>query len=96
MNHETLSESTRNDGENPARRTQVMESPKTLPISYNEFLSKDGAPLLLETLKWCALSLHTTDIEPFYNWVYLELEWCGNILHLLDKAWDKLGGIVQH
>jgi hypothetical protein len=33
-----------------------MESPKTLPISYNESLSKDGAPLLLETLNWCALS----------------------------------------
>jgi hypothetical protein len=65
LNHETLSESTRNDGEDPARRTQVMESPKTLPISYNESLSKDGAPLLLETLNWCALSLsaHETDVE---------------------------------
>jgi hypothetical protein len=69
MNHETLSESIRNDGEDPARRTQVMESPKTLPISYNESLSKDGAPLLLETLNWCTLSLyaHETDVESSCN-----------------------------
>jgi hypothetical protein len=65
MNHENLSEITRNDGEDPARRSQVMESPKTLPISYNESLSKDGAPLLLETLNWCALylSAHETDVQ---------------------------------
>jgi hypothetical protein len=63
--HKNLSESTTNDGEDPARRTQVIESPKTLPISYNESLSKDGAPLLLETLNWCALSLsaHETKVE---------------------------------
>ena len=30
-------------------KTQVIESSTTLPISYNESLSKDGAPPLLET-----------------------------------------------
>jgi hypothetical protein len=46
-----------------------MESLETLPISYNESLSKDGVSLLLETLNWCALSLsaHETDVESPYN-----------------------------
>ena len=30
-------------------KTQVIESPKALPISYNESLSKDGTPPLLKT-----------------------------------------------
>jgi hypothetical protein len=30
-------------------KTQVIESSTALPISYNESLSKDGAPPLLET-----------------------------------------------
>ena len=30
-------------------KTQVIESSTALPISYNESLSKDGVPLLLET-----------------------------------------------
>jgi hypothetical protein len=30
-------------------KTQVIDSSTTLPISYNESLSKDGAPPLLET-----------------------------------------------
>jgi hypothetical protein len=69
LNHETLSESTRNDGEDPARRTQLIESPKSLPISYNKPLSKDGTPPLLETLNWCALSLsaHEIDVESSCN-----------------------------
>ena len=79
-------------------KTQVIESSTTRPISYNESLSKDGAPLLLETLKWCALSLstHETDVESSCNWVDLELEWCGRVLHLRDQAWDKIGGIFHH
>ena len=79
-------------------KTQVIESSTALPISYNESLSKDGAPLLLETLNWCATSLstHVTDVESSCNWVDLELEWCGRVLHLRDQAWDKLGGIFHH
>jgi hypothetical protein len=73
LNHKTLSKSTRNDGEDPARRTQVIESPKTLSISYNESLSKDGAPPLLETpngapsFSSCACGCvepSCTDVEP--------------------------------
>jgi hypothetical protein len=50
-------------------KTQVIESSMALPISYNESLSKDGAPLLLESLNLCALSLsaHETDVEPSCN-----------------------------
>jgi hypothetical protein len=50
-------------------KTQVIESSTALPISYNESLSKDGAPLLLESLNWCALSLsaHETDVESSCN-----------------------------
>ena len=79
-------------------KTQVIESSTALPISYNESLSKDGVPLLLESLNWCALSLsaHETDVEYSYNWVDLELEWCGSVLQLRDQAWDKLGGIFHH
>ena len=33
----------------PTMKTQVIESPKAMSISYNESLSKDGAPPLLET-----------------------------------------------
>ena len=79
-------------------KTQVIESSTAMPISYNESLSKDGAPLLLETLNWCALSLsaHETDVESSCNWVDLELEWCGRVLHLWDQAWDKLGEIFHH
>jgi hypothetical protein len=61
--HKTLLESTRNDGEDPVRRTQVTESPKTLPIFYNESLSKDGASLLLEIPNWCTLSLYAHEID---------------------------------
>ena len=67
-------------------KTQVIESSTALSISYNESLSKDGVPLLLESLNWCALSLsaHETDVESSYNWVDLELELCGIILQLRD------------
>jgi hypothetical protein len=65
-------------------KTQVIESSKTLPISYNKSLSKDGAPLLLESLNWCALSLSADeiDVESSYNCVDMELEWYGIVLHL--------------
>jgi hypothetical protein len=55
--------------QDPARRTQVIESPKALPITYNELPSMDGVPPLLETLNWCALSLpaQDTDVESSYN-----------------------------
>jgi hypothetical protein len=46
---ETPHEWTRSDVQGPAMKTQVIESPKALPISYNESFSKDGAPPLLET-----------------------------------------------
>ena len=79
-------------------KTQVIESSTSLPISYNESLSKDGVPLLLESLNWCALylSAHEIDVESSCNWVDLELEWCGRVLHLQDQAWDKIGGIFHH
>ena len=79
-------------------KTQVIESSTALPISYNESLSKDGAPLLLKSLNWCTLSLsaHETDVESSCNWIDMELEWCGRVLHLRDQAWDKLGGIFHH
>jgi hypothetical protein len=50
-------------------KTHMIESSTTLPISYNESLSKDGAPLLLESLNWCALSLsaYEIDVESSYN-----------------------------
>jgi hypothetical protein len=50
-------------------KTEVIESSTALPISYNESLSKDGAPLLLESLNWCTLSLsaHETDVESSCN-----------------------------
>jgi hypothetical protein len=53
-----------NDGEELSRRTQVIESPKTMPTTYNELPSMDGVPPLLETQKWCTLSLpaHTMDL----------------------------------
>jgi hypothetical protein len=38
-------------------KTQVIESSTALPISYNESLSKDGVPLLLESLNRCTLPL---------------------------------------
>ena len=46
---ETPHEWTRSDVQGLAMKTQVIESPKALLISYNESLSKDGAPPLLET-----------------------------------------------
>jgi hypothetical protein len=65
LSHKTILESTRSDVQDPAMETQVTKSSTALPISYNESLSKDGAPLLLESLSWCALSLsaHETDVE---------------------------------
>ena len=50
-------------------KTQVIESSTALPISYNESLSKDGVPLLLESLNWCTLSIsaHEPDVESSYN-----------------------------
>ena len=79
-------------------KTQVIESSMALPISYNESLSKDGVPLLLESFNWCTLSLsaHETDVESSCNWVDLELEWCGRVFHLWDQSWDKIGGIFHH
>jgi hypothetical protein len=79
-------------------KTQVIKSSTALPISYNESLSKYGEALLLESLNWCALSLsaHENDVESSCNWVDLELEWCGRVLHLRDQAWDKIGGIFHH
>jgi hypothetical protein len=69
LSHKTISESTRSDVQGPAMKTQVIESSTALPISYNESLSKDGAPPLLETPNWCALSLsaHETDVESSCN-----------------------------
>jgi hypothetical protein len=69
MSHKTVSESTRSDAQGPAMKTQVIESSTALPISYNESLSKYGAPLLPESLNWCALSLsaHDTDVESSCN-----------------------------
>jgi hypothetical protein len=98
LSHKTVSESTRSDVQGPTMKTQVIESSTALPISYNEYLSKDGAPLLLEFLNWCALSLSAdeTDVESSYNWVDLELEWCGRVLHIRDQTWDKIGGIFHH
>ena len=49
MAPKTPHEWTRSDVQGPAMKTQVIESPKALPISYNDYLSKDGAPPLLET-----------------------------------------------
>jgi hypothetical protein len=49
LSHKTISESTRYDVQGLVMKTQVIESSTTLPISYNESLSKDGAPPLLET-----------------------------------------------
>jgi hypothetical protein len=67
--HKTVSERNRFDIQGPAMKTQGIESSTTLPISYNEFLSKYGAPLLLESLNWCTLSLsaHETDVESSCN-----------------------------
>ena len=50
-------------------KTKVIESSTALPISYNDSLSKDGMPLLLESLNWCTLSLsaHETDVDSFYS-----------------------------
>jgi hypothetical protein len=69
LSHKTILESTRSDVQCPAMKTQVIESSTDLPISYNESLSKDGAPLLLESLNWCALSLsaHEADVESSCN-----------------------------
>jgi hypothetical protein len=69
LSHKIVSESTRSDVQGPEMKTQVIESSTALPISYNESLSKDGAPLLLESLNWCALSLsaHETDVESSCN-----------------------------
>jgi hypothetical protein len=69
MSHKTISESTRSDFQCPAMKTHVIESSTALPISYNESLSKDGAPLLLESLNWCTLSLsaYETDVESSCN-----------------------------
>jgi hypothetical protein len=69
MNHKIVSKSTRSDVQGPAMKTQVIESSMALPISYNESLSKDGVPLLLESLNWCTLSLsaHEADIESSCN-----------------------------
>jgi hypothetical protein len=69
MSHKTVLESTRSDVQGPAMKTQAIESSTALPISYNESLSKDGAPLLLESLNRCALSLsaHETDVESSCN-----------------------------
>ena len=98
LSHKIVSESTRSDVQGPEMKTQVIESSMALPISYNKSLSKYGAPLLLESLDWCTLSLsaHETDVESSCNWVDLELEWCGRVLHLWDQAWDKIGGIFHH
>jgi hypothetical protein len=45
---ETPHEWTRSDVRGLEMKTQVIESPKSLPISYNESLSKDDVPPLLE------------------------------------------------
>jgi hypothetical protein len=69
MAPETPPEWTRSDVQNPAMKTQVIESPKALPITCNEPLSKNGAPPLLETPNgapsfsscacgWCRTPLH--------------------------------------
>jgi hypothetical protein len=42
----TPQEWTRSDVQSPAMNTQVIESPKALPITCNESLSKNGAPPL--------------------------------------------------
>jgi len=69
MSHKTVLDSTGSDVQGLTMKTQVIESSMALPISYNESLSKDGAPLLLESLKWCALSLsaNETDVESSCN-----------------------------
>jgi hypothetical protein len=50
MAHKTPPEWSRNDGQDPAMKTQVLEFPEALPISWNELPSMNGAPPLLETL----------------------------------------------
>jgi len=49
MAHKTPSECTRSNGQDPAMKTQVLESSKALPITRNELPSIDGVPPLLET-----------------------------------------------
>jgi hypothetical protein len=69
MSHKIVSERTIFDVQGPKMKTQVIEFSTALPISYNESLSKDGVPLLLKSLNWCALSLsaYETDVESSYN-----------------------------
>jgi hypothetical protein len=49
MELETPHEWKRYDVQGLAMKTQVIESPKSLPITCNESLSKNGVPPLLET-----------------------------------------------
>ena len=65
----TPQEWTRSDVQSRAMKTQVIESPKALPITCNVSLSKNGAPPLLKTPNWCALSLsaQVTDVESSCN-----------------------------
>ena len=69
MAPETPPEWTRSDVQGIVMKTQVIESPKYLPITCNESLSKNGVPPLLETPNWCALSLsaHEIDVESSCN-----------------------------
>jgi hypothetical protein len=69
LSHKIVSKRTRSNVQGPAMKTQVIESSTALPISYNKSLSKDGAPLWLESLNWCALSVsaHETNVESSCN-----------------------------
>ena len=49
MAPETPPEWTRSYVQGPVIKTQVIESPKALPITCNELPSMDGVPPLLET-----------------------------------------------
>jgi hypothetical protein len=69
LSHERLSQKALRMMPRPCKENPSDGIPKSLPISYNESLSNDGAPPLLETPNWCALSLSAqeTDVESSCN-----------------------------
>ena len=66
MHHRTLSRGTRNHGQDPAIKTQVLESPKALPITENELPSMVVRPPCWKPpmVRPPSLSVHVAGVEP--------------------------------
>ena len=57
LNHKTLSIGTRNHGQGPASKTQMLKSPRALLNSYNEPSFNEWCAPLAGNPQWCALLL---------------------------------------